>query len=235
MAEREISYSQLVAAIRDEARSNSDYEKGRGLFDYEYFLDISIPSTAKSVVKEKGSFRWYDMCCGRFKAGRQLAEGGWGVGSKVEVIGIDIDTPQPEDQVFFEGAGILTRGNVVDYPFSRKADLITCVNGLYLVNRYLGFSSVIKAIEHWYNDGLTTGGTIILMRESPLTGYEVPFSIEENLKTQLGDAVVISKPSPLPESNDEEAWLEYYGGRGPEQGCYVKIQKPNDSPIQIPK
>lgn len=209
---------QLVVALHDEARANPDFIRNRGLDDYSYFLNIHPTIMARNLIERNGFFRWYDMCSGTFQAGQELG----GLTSSqnrehLEAIGIDLDTPTPEGQSFYDGAIRVERGNVVTHPLPNKADLVTCVNGLYLVEKYMGLPAVVKALEHWY-DALKVGGTLVTMRELCLLGKNRQFKIEDLLRQQLGDAVEIREPNPM---------------TGREFHSYVKIVKPNDLPLQL--
>ncbi len=213
-----IHEGQLVAALHDEARTNPDFIRDRGLQDYSYFLDVHPSIMARNLIERNGTFRWYDMCSGTFQAGQELGSRTSPQNrERLEAIGIDLDTPEPGGQSYYDGAVRIERGNVVNHPLPKKADLITCVNGLYLVEKYMGFPAVAKALEHWY-EALKVGGTLAVMRELCLRGGNRPFSVAELLKQQLGDAVEIKEPHPM---------------MGVEFHSYVKIVKPNDLPLQL--
>lgn len=189
--ERRIDESILVSLLKEEQRSNPDYRRDRGEWEYRYYLDLWLPYLAGRSIDSKGFFKWYDMCCGEFNAGKEfISFFSNKYPGQVEAHGIDIDTPSPDEQIEYSGALRISRGNAVAFPLPTDIDLITCVNGLYLLDKYLGFSDVCAAIENWYNS-LSIGGQLLLMNESPLRGYRKPFDIGNRLQQQLGEAVEI--------------------------------------------
>lgn len=216
--ERVLSNDELAAMLQVEQASNPDYKRNRDENEYDFYLDLRLYSLARESLARKGSFKWYDMCCGTFDAGRKFIESYKNLGS-IEARGIDVDTPESQDQVFYSGSLVISRGNVVNYPIPPDVDLITCVNGIYLIDKFLGFQAVCKAVEHWYNS-LSVGGQMALMREPSLTGYERPDSIEQHLKEQLGQAVEISEPDPM---------------FHPEYHSYIKVVKGTSNIISLPK
>lgn len=216
--EMPIPDSALVDLIIQDRESNPDYSRSRSMSEYNFYLgNFFLTSLASDYLKRNGSFKWYDMCCGRFEAGKNFLEYFGTSQGKIEARGIDLITETPEDQISHHESLIISRGNVVNYPIPPDVDLITTVDGLYLVNQLLGFEQYCATIEHWYNS-LSIGGTLLMMRDLAMTGYERPINIERSLTRQLGDAVEISKP--------EE--------RGhPEFRNFIKIIKQSPDPIRI--
>ncbi len=195
--EQSTSDTELLLALQSEPASNPHYRRDRGLFgrhSYDFHLDINIPKIAKEFIERKGFFKWYDMCCGTFKAGRELmAYGSKGLDtSKIEAKGIDLITDSHIDQVLHEGSLVISNGNVVTYPLPENVDLITEVEGLYLVNEYMGFSAVCHAIENWYN-ALSVGGMMAMVRGTHLYGYARPFNIVEFLKQRPQDIQIVEQ------------------------------------------
>ena len=172
---------ELKSLMIDEEKGNRFYRSDRSIGDYQGFLDISIVDIANRSLSERGFFRWYDMGCGQFIAGndtmRSLQSS---LDTNLEVRGIDINTESEEDFVMDSGA-IISRGNIVIYPIpENNVDLITCVEGLYLIDKHMGFNSVLQALENWYS-GLRVGGLLAVQNEAILNGYGVPLHVLDYL------------------------------------------------------
>lgn len=222
--EQKISDAQLLLSLQTEPAWNPNYRRDRGLFgmhSYDFHLDINIPKIAQELIERKGFFKWYDMCCGAFKAGRELMTyGSKGLDlSKIEAKGIDLITESAEDQVLHEGSLIISNGNVVSYPLPKDIDLITEVEGLYLVNEYMGFSAVCRAIENWYN-ALSVGGMMAMVRSTYLYGYARPLSIIEFLRKRPQDMQIVEQ------LRQEDEHVDFHH--------YVKVTKLTPAKLEFP-
>jgi len=128
--------------------------KDRGIAAYSGMLGFNIPKYAEKSVKENGSFKWIDMCCGYFDAGRDLTYNLFqnrknDVISKIETIGVDADTFMGDSSVRVGMKAKVHRGNAVDYVLPEKVDLVTCLRGLRYIEEYLGQGAL--AIQNWFN------------------------------------------------------------------------------------
>ncbi|MCL5438381.1 MAG: hypothetical protein M1268_00145 [Patescibacteria group bacterium] len=213
--------SMLIAAIKEQEKKRPNYRRDRGLLEYSYLIDLDLPSISRKFIREKGFFKWYDMCCGDFNIGRDFVHSYSSLFlNKLEIRGIDIDIKTPEDQISYDGALIISKGNVISYPIPPDVDLITCVNGLYLIDEVLGFNKVCEAIEHWYNS-LSVGGLLLTMRERPLIGHGTSsFNIAKYLKSQLGDSV----------EDHESSLLEPM-----DRHDYIRITKLSPNHLSVPR
>lgn len=117
----------------------------RSLGDYRDDFGIDVETIAVESLAGHGRFVWYDMCCGDFLGGRDLSVA---TNGKAESVGLDLDTLFADDNIVSRNA-VIRRGDVVDYPLPANVDLITCVMGLYYIQRHQ--KAARQAMEHWYN------------------------------------------------------------------------------------
>ncbi len=135
-------------------------ERGLGAYNDEFGIDVE--AIALESLAKHDRFVWYDMCCGDFQGGRGLSIA---TNGKAESVGVDLDTVFIDDYIVGRNA-VIRRGDVIDYPLPENVDLITCVMGLYYIQRHQKAAS--QAIEHWYN-ALPIGSRMIVQmhREMP--------------------------------------------------------------------
>lgn len=137
-----------------EAIKHRDMIRSRSISEYGTMLGIPISELAEHEVRRKGNFRWVDMCCGDFSAGRDLVynlfqSGKQDVVKGIEAIGVDVDTFM-DDPVYKICKNVTTyNGNVVDYILPEGVDLVTCLRGLRYVEEYLKQGAL--AVQNWYN------------------------------------------------------------------------------------
>jgi hypothetical protein len=180
-----------------------DMIRNRSLRDYESMLGFNISSYAISQVLKKGSFRWVDMCCAYFKAGKELTDhlvniGMGDIARCVEVTGIDVCTLMDAPIVNLGSNTRIYKANVVWYHMPKSVDLITCLRGLRYVEEYQKQGAL--AVQKWFNrlpadavlifDCYEKGHQSVHIERGDIPIMAGNTELVEALRKRLGDVVV---------------------------------------------
>jgi len=195
-----------------------DMIRGRSIDSYA-LLGVDIGNLAVQKVQEKGSFVWYDMCCGDFHAAGGLIDNlHWGTPEEKAIIpqlklnGIDLDTVFPgRDEM---RGRTIERANVATYDLPSTVDLVTSFRGLCYVEEYMGLG--LETIERWYN-AMPIGATMAV----DLFGNK-----------RLEDPTIHSYLNTRFRENTVRINGDYILGT---DALALKIVKPNAAPLSIPK
>ncbi|HSW66009.1 MAG TPA: hypothetical protein VLI54_02630 [Bacillota bacterium] len=111
---------------------------------YEEVLGHNPLQLALDGLKANDRFVWYDLACGDFEAGTEV----WRrTDKRATVIGVELDPNRPGERA---PNLALREGDIIDYPIPTDVDLITCVHGLYYVEK-LQPGGTNQALQNWYN------------------------------------------------------------------------------------
>jgi hypothetical protein len=169
-----------------------DIIRDRGLDAYSEFFGLDIRGMALDSARSGRVFTWYDMCCGDFGAGQDLYYGirqsnDYQLAPLIQPIGIDLVTPTAEDFPTF-GATI-RRGNAIYAAIPGDTQLLTCVQGLYYIERYYGKG--VEAIANWFNQ-LSPGA---------IMAFDYPENLDpeflEYMETNLAGSIQINRHSTI--------------------------------------
>jgi hypothetical protein len=161
----------------------------RDISEYATCLDVPFEDLATETVRKKGSFVWYDMCCGDFLAAETLLYNLYNrteevrtiVRPNVHAVGIDVDTIFADDYKKSRNV-LIRRANAVTYPLPPDIDLLTSYRGLQYIEQFLGMG--LQAIENWYN--ALSVGSILSVDISGHPKLESP-KVIDFLNNRFGD------------------------------------------------
>jgi SAM-dependent methyltransferase len=139
LSEKELIWSWVVANSKMNRKRNAS-----GVNSYEKELKIKPEVFLEEFIRQFGSVKWLDICCGEGKALIQAAENlaTNGLQDKARLKGIDlVDAFQPIPPLI--SCVELEVKSMVDWVSTEEYDLITSVHGLHYIGDKLKVLSVI--------------------------------------------------------------------------------------------
>lgn len=124
---------------------------------YKEELGVDIIDIAAQSVRTKGSFTWYDMCCGKFRAAWDVNDATQG---QAICVGVDVWTLLDEPVIEMGKNVRIERDDVTNYPLPPDVDLVTCLKGLRYIEQYQGRDTMLSTVTKW-RDALSPGSRLV--------------------------------------------------------------------------